>query len=115
MDIFEQIEKDELLRPKLNISSRTLLRLPKCARDEMLRLQTEVLHQRKIAETLSNILDAKNHDWFCINGPMEDAPENDKTILYALQKNDAIAVCSLFKGDQLFIGRKARKQGGGDG
>ena len=82
-------------------------KLPKWAQVRMAALRSELRWASEKLETvqaMNRLMAEPQRDWFTIPGPALLDDENERP-LFVLDRNGAFPVCTLFKGDVLFIGR----------
>ncbi len=81
-------------------------KLPKWAQQRLERERAKVAALEQQLETLQNMnaVMVERRDWFTITGPSFNDDEDYRS-LFTLYRNGAHAVCSLGRGDVLFIGR----------
>lgn len=77
-------------------------KLPKWAQEHIGRLENKIRDLQAL-EQMHAILSDKSRNWFAIPPAKIDGWEH--TNLYILKDNAAVSVCSLGKGDLLFVGR----------
>lgn len=73
-------------------------RLPKWAQKRLIELREELQRLRAAHQLLSE------HRWFTIHGP-RFTDDEDFRRLFILDKDAAVSLCSLGKGDVLMVGR----------
>ena len=77
--------------------------LPKWAQARLVDLREELIGLQSLRK-LKGILDTEKCRWVSINGPHENS-DREYTKLWALGKDEPLCVCSLSKGDVLFVGQ----------
>ena len=78
--------------------------LPKWAQARLATLREELACLQGL-KNLTGILDTEKHKWLSIDGPHENS-ENESTKIWALKENEPLCICSLGKGDVLFVGQQ---------
>lgn len=83
-------------------------KLPKWAREL---LAAERARYAKLAGEAGRLREAhvllNEQEWFSLPGPLPDEGRDTYT-LYLFRENQAVAVCSLGRGDRLLVGRKRK-------
>jgi regulator of replication initiation timing len=84
-------------------------KLPKWAQNRLdkLRMENDLLRSRlDNVQAMNAVMCDPRRDWFTVHGPnFQD--EEDYRDLFVLYRNGAHAVCSIGRGDLLFVGRTA--------
>jgi hypothetical protein len=83
--------------------------LPRWAQDRLASLRSTIEQQRQDLGALSvaHAVLSEGHRWFIIPGPDFHEGE-ERRGLFVLSRNQAVAVCTLGKGDRLLVGRASR-------
>ena len=83
--------------------------LPKWAQAYINVLLSEINHLQALKK-LHSLLADKDRDWFTLPGPVNGCNQ-DHLSLWVLHTDDPMPVCTLYKGDMLFVGRAKEKEG----
>ena len=81
--------------------------LPKWAQNSIRKLQYDVKLLRTL-ENMHNILSDPKRDWFRLCPPK--GCTDDELGLWILNNNNPLRVCTLYKGDEMFIGRATKER-----
>jgi hypothetical protein len=82
--------------------------LPKWAQDKILILEFEI-QRRESLKQLHAVLADPDRDWFTLPDPVGGCHEEHLN-LWILDKDHPFSICSLGKGDMLFVGRTKKEK-----
>ena len=84
--------------------------LPKWAQDRLIRLR-DAIDSLEGLRKLSGFLADDERDWFVLPDPVNGCTD-EKLSLWLLNTDSPFRVCTLYKGDKLFIGRATKSRYG---
>lgn len=89
-------------------------KLPKWAQERLADVRQTAADLREELETIrlmNAVLQNPDRHWFTLPGPSEQTKDPEPLVLFFLERNQATPVCSLYKGDLLFVGRRPLPMG----
>lgn len=90
------------------IKGHNISTLPKWAQGHINELEYEIRHRESLKQ-LHAVLSEPNRDWFTLPDPVGGCHE-ELLHLWILDKDHPFSICSLGKGDMLFVGRAIKEK-----